>query len=133
MVHFLRRLVYLWLCNIVALWAAESLISGIHFTGNFGSIVVAALVFALVYLILKPVAKLLALPLIILTLGIALFFVNILMLYITDWILSDFKIDGFMSAVWATIVIWGVNWVLQIVFDVDDRSTGRSRREKRTA
>lgn len=130
MVHFLRRLVYLWLCNIVALWAAESLISGIHFTGNFGSIVVAALVFALVNLILKPVAKLLALPLIILTLGIALFFVNILMLYITDWILSDFKIDGFMSAVWATIVIWAVNWLLQIVFDVDDR---KSRRDKSTA
>ncbi len=130
MVHFLRRLVYLWLCNIVALWAAESLISGIHFTGNFGSIVVAALVFALVNLILKPVAKLLALPLIILTLGIALFFVNILMLYITDWILSDFKIDGFMSAVWATIVIWAVNWLLQIVFDIDDR---KPRRDKSTA
>lgn len=130
MVHFLRRLVYLWLCNIVALWAAESLISGIHFTGNFGSIVVAALVFALVNLILKPVAKLLALPLIILTLGIALFFVNILMLYITDWILSDFKIDGFMSAVWATIVIWAVNWLLQILFDIDDR---KPRRDKSTA
>jgi putative membrane protein len=129
-VHFLRRLVYLWLCNIVALWAAESLISGIHFTGNFGSIVVAALVFALVNLILKPVAKLLAFPLIILTLGIALFFVNILMLYITDWILSDFKIDGFMSAVWATIVIWAVNWLLQIVFDIDDR---KPRRDKSTA
>jgi putative membrane protein len=119
-VRFLRRLVYTWLCNIVALWAAESLISGIHFSGNFGSIVIAALVFGLVNLILKPVVKLLALPLIIVTLGIALFFVNILMLYITDWILSDFKIESFGAAIWATIVIWGVNWILQILFDVDD-------------
>ena len=129
MVHFARRLVYMWLCNIVALWAAESLISGIHFSGNFASIVLAALVFALVNLILKPVAKLLAFPLIILTLGIALFFVNILMLYITDWILSDFKIDTFWSAVWATIVIWAVNWLLQIVFDIDDRSRPRKSRQ----
>ncbi len=120
----------MWLCNIVALWAAESLISGIHFTGNFGSIVVAALVFALVNLILKPVTKLLAFPLIIVTLGIALFFINILMLYITDWILSDFTIDGFMSAVWATIVIWAVNWLLQILFDIDD---SKSRKDKRAA
>jgi len=111
----------MWLCNIVALWAAESLISGIKFTGNFGSIVIAALVFALINLILKPVAKLLAFPLIILTLGIALFFVNILMLYITDWILSDFKIESFGAAIWGTIVIWAVNWLLQIVFDIDDR------------
>jgi putative membrane protein len=122
---FARRLVYMWLCNIIALWAAESLISGIKFSGNFASIVIAALVFALVNLILKPVAKLLALPLIILTLGIALFFVNILMLYITDWILADFKIENFGSAIWATIVIWAVNWILQILFDVDDHRKPR--------
>jgi putative membrane protein len=129
-VRFLRRLVYLWLCNIVALWAAESLISGIHFSGNFGTIVIAALVFGLVNLLIKPIVKLLALPIIILTLGIALFFVNILMLYITDWILSDFKIDDFWAAVWATIVIWAVNWLLEIVFDIDDR---KSRKGKNAA
>ena len=122
-VRFARRLVYLWLCNIVALWAAESLISGIDFTGNFGSLVIAALVFALVNLVLKPVAKLLAFPLIVLTLGIALFFVNILMLYVTDWLVPGFSIAHFGDAVWATIVIWGVNWVLQILFDVDDRKS----------
>ena len=123
--RFARRLVYSWLINIVALWAAEALISGIHFTGNFATIVLAALVFALVNLLLKPIVKLLALPLIVLTLGIALFFVTILMLYITSWIVSGFTIEHFTSAVWATIVIWAVNWGLQIVFDVDDRRSGR--------
>jgi uncharacterized membrane protein YvlD (DUF360 family) len=56
------------------------------------------------------------------------------MLYVTDWIVAGFNIADFGSAVWATIVIWAVNWVLQIVFDVDDRSRGRARRrEKRPA
>ena len=105
-----RRLVYSWLCNIVALWAAEELISGIHFPGNFGTIVIAALVFAAVNLLLKPIVTLLALPLVILTLGIVLFLINIFMLYITDWIVSRFKIDDFWAAIWATIVIWLVNW-----------------------
>ena len=36
------------------------------------------------------------------------------------------------AAVWATIVIWAVNWVLQLVFDVDDRSS-RRRRQARAA
>ncbi len=125
-----RRLVYSWLCNIVALWAAEELISGIDFSGNFGTIVLAALVFAAVNLLLKPIVTLLALPLIVLTLGIALFLVNILMLYVTSWIVSGFKIQDFWAAVWATIVIWLVNWILQIVFDIDDR---KARRGKRTA
>jgi putative membrane protein len=124
-----RRLVYSWLCNIVALWAAEELISGIDFSGNFGTIVLAALVFAAVNLLLKPIVTLLALPLVVLTLGIALFFVNILMLYITSWIVSGFKIQDFWAAVWATIVIWLVNWLLQIVFDIDDRKSRKRRRQ----
>lgn len=125
-----RRLVYLWIFNIIALYAAEKLVDGVGFSGDFGVLVVAALVFALVNMLLKPVVKLLAIPLILVTLGIALFFINILMLYITSWIVSGFTITHFGAAVWATIVIWGVNWILQIVFDVDDRT---SRRRRRTA
>lgn len=130
MMRLARRLVYSWLCNIVALWAAEELISGIHFTGNFGTIVLAALVFAAVNLLVKPIVTLLALPLVIVTLGIVLFLINILMLYITDWIVSGFKIDDFWAAVWATIVIGLVNWILQIVFDIDDRTSGRRKRKQ---
>ena len=71
--RFLRHLVYSWLCNILALWVADKLVDGIHFSGNFATIVIAALVFAFVNMLLKPIVKLLALPLIIITLGIALF------------------------------------------------------------
>ena len=126
--RFLRRLLYSWIINVVALYAAEKLVDGISFTGDFGILVVTGLVFALVNLLLKPVVKLLALPLIIVTLGIALFFINILMLYITDWIVSGFKITHFVAAVWGTIVIWGVNWILQIIFDVDDRTSRKQRK-----
>jgi putative membrane protein len=120
--RFLRRLLYSWGINIVALYAAEKLVDGIEFTGDFGILILTALVFALVNMLLKPVVKLLAIPVILVTLGIALFFINILMLYITDWIVPGFKITHFGAAVWGTIVIWGVNWILQIVFDVDDRT-----------
>jgi putative membrane protein len=67
---------------------------------------------------------------VIVTLGIVLFLINILMLYITDWIVSGFKIDDFWAAVWATIVIGLVNWILQIVFDIDDRTSGRRKRKQ---
>jgi putative membrane protein len=127
-----RRLAYMWVFNLLALYAAASLVDGIGYGDDFGTLVVTALVFAAVNLFLKPAAKLLAFPLILVTLGIALFFINILMLYVTDWIVPRFSIAHFGAAVWATIVIWGVNWVLQIVFDVDDRNA-RSRRQKRTA
>ena len=127
-----RRLAYMWLFNVVALYAASQLIDGIGYSDDFGTLVLSGLVFAAVNLFLKPAAKLLPFPVIIVTLGIALFFINILMLYVTDWVVPGFSIADFWAAVWATIVIWAVNWVLQLVFDVDDRSS-RRRRQARAA
>jgi putative membrane protein len=127
-----RRLLYMWTFNLLALFVAAELISGISYSDDFGTLALTAFVFAVVNLFLKPFAKLMALPLILVTLGIGLFFINILMLYVTDWIVSGFHIADFWAAVWATIVIWAVNWMLQIVFDVDDRSSAR-RRAKRAA
>ena len=133
MMRLARRLAYMWTFNLLALYAAASLVSGISYSDDFGTLAVTALVFAAVNLVLKPAAKLLALPLILVTLGIALFFINILMLYVTDWLVPGFAISRFGAAVWATIVIWGVNWVLQMIFDVDDRNSPSRRRQKRAA
>jgi putative membrane protein len=120
--HLVRRFLFAWGANLLALFAAAELVDGVTYGDDFGTLVVAALVFAIVNMILKPVVKFLALPIILITLGIALFFINLLMLYVTDWIVDGFEIDSFGAAIWATIVVWGVNWVLQIVFDVDDRN-----------
>ena len=55
-----------------------------------------------------------------------LFFINLLMLYITAWIVPDFTISSFRDAIWATIIIWAVNAFLQSVFAFADR--GKRRR-----
>lgn len=133
MMKLVRRLAYMWAFNLLAIYAAASLISGISYSDSFGTLALAAFVFAVVNMFVKPATKLLAFPLILVTLGVALFFINVLMLYVTAWIVTDFNIAHFGAAIWATIVIWGVNWVLQIVFDVEDRSSGgRSRRSERS-
>ena len=126
MVDWLRRILYAWLCNIAALFVAALFIDGVDYSEDFWILVVAALVYALVNLFLKPLVKLLALPLIVITFGIALFFVNILMLYITDWIVPSFELGSFGAAVAATVVVWAVNFVLYAVFDLEDRRKARS-------
>ena len=65
--------------------------------------------------------KLFALPLAVVTLGLAFFGVNLLMLYITSWIVGPFSIGSFTDAVWATIIIWAVNMVLDAIFRAEDR------------
>jgi putative membrane protein len=66
--------------------------------------------------IVKPILTLLALPLIILTLGLVLFAINVAMLALAEWIAPDFSIDGFWTYVGATIIVWLVNYVLHGVF-----------------
>lgn len=112
----LRRFVVTWFFNIVALWVAAELIDGIGYSGNEWVVVLAALVFSLVNIFVKPLVILFTLPLVILTLGLALFFVNLLMLYLTSWIVDDFKVESFGAAILATIIVWVVNTVLEAVF-----------------
>jgi putative membrane protein len=107
-VEFLARFVG----NLAALWVASELFDAMTYGDSFWVLVAAAVVFTIVNWIVKPVVAILSIPLIILTLGIAYFFVNVLMLLVTDWIVPDFEAGGFWTVVGATIVIWLVNLVI---------------------
>ena len=122
----LLRIVLIWAFNAIAILVADLLIEGIHFDDRW-RVIIAGAVFGLVNFLVKPIVTFLALPLILLTLGIALFFVNLLMLYVTSWVSPGFDIDGFWSAVAGTIVIWLVNSILQSVFGLGDRRNRRRR------
>jgi putative membrane protein len=114
----LRRFLITWAFNFVALWVAALVLSGIDYDG-IGVLIVASLVFSIVNIFVRPLIILFTLPLVLLTLGLALFFINLLMLYLTSWIVDDFSIDGFWWAVLATIIIWLVNSVLEAFFGED--------------
>jgi putative membrane protein len=116
--------------NAVALWVAAWLLPGLSFgAGKFGSkfatVILVALVFGLVNTVVKPIAKFLSFPFIILTLGLFTFVVNAFMLQITEWICDwlnlDFTIDDFFwDAILGAVVITFVSWVLNIVLPDDD-------------
>jgi putative membrane protein len=101
-----------WGINVGALALASLLIDGVDFNRSLKTLLLAGLVFGLVNLLVKPIVKLFALPLVVLTLGVILFFVNVLMLYVTSWLVSDFTIDSFRAGILATIVVWAANLLL---------------------
>ena len=127
----LVRILLVWASNTIALFVADWLIDGIRIDGDQWRLIIAGAVFAIVNLLVKPIVTLLALPVIVLTLGIALFFVNLLMLYITSWLVSDFQIESFGAAVLGTIVIWLVNLILYSVFGLNDWSRRRETARRR--
>ena len=93
----MKRAVWTWAGNAIALYAAVAFVGDASLAG-WTSLLFAAAVFGVVNTIVKPVVKLLALPLIVLTVGIALFFINVLMLWITDAIVGGIHFDGFGRA-----------------------------------
>jgi putative membrane protein len=122
---FVLRLVLGWLVDAASLAVAAWIFSGISFGGSAATLLVAALVYGLLATFIKPVLKLLTLPLAIVTLGIAWFFVAMFTLWLTSVIVPGFDIDGFWTLVGGTIVVWAVGGLADLVlFGRKDR--GRS-------
>ena len=103
-----------WGINIVALLVIDEIFDGVEI-GRWGSVLLGAAVLGIAHAVVKPVLTILALPLIIVTLGLAYFALSVLMLALAEWVASDFSIDGFWTYVGATIVVWLVNWILNAV------------------
>jgi putative membrane protein len=112
--------------NLAALWVASELFDEMTYGDSFWVVVLAALVFTIVNWVVKPVVAILSIPLIIVTLGVAYFFVNVLMLLVTDWVVPDFEAGGFWTVVGATIVIWLVNLVIAALLE----DVGRTRERR---
>ena len=112
-----------WGVNIVALLVIDGIFDGVEI-GRWGPVLLGAAVLALANAFVKPVLTILTFPIILITLGLFYFVLNMAMLALAEWIAPDFSIDGFWTYVGATIVVWLVNWALYALLERMNR--GRS-------
>ena len=107
-----------WGINILALIVVDWMFDGVVI-GRWWPLLLGAAILTIGNAIIKPILAILALPLILVTFGLAYFAINVLMLALAEWIAPDFSIDGFWTYVGATIVVWLVNvtvgWLLERV------------------
>ena len=113
--------------NLAALWVVAEVFDDVTYGGSFGVLLLAAVVFTVANWIVRPIVTVLAIPLIIVTLGVAYFFVNVLMLLLTDWVVGDFEVGGFWTVVGTTVVVWLVNLVISAALHDLSRSRSRDR------
>ncbi len=119
-----RRLAITWVFNTIALFVATWLLSGLSYGHDWWALLLAALVFTLANVYLKPLLTILSIPFIVVTLGIFYFLINVFMLYLTHWIVSSFTIASFWWAALAAIIVSAVNGVL-------NRTVGRPGDDRR--
>ena len=101
--------------NAVAL-LATTIVPGITFQGNWLTLLVAGIVFGLFNLIVRPIALLLSVPLLILTLGLFYFVLNGILLWLAQFVVPGYQVSGLLAGILGSIVITIVNWVLNAIF-----------------
>ena len=127
------RLILRLLVNAAALAVATFLLSGISLTapttqGRVVTLLVVALIFGVLNAVLRPLFKLVTLPLLLLTLGLFLLVINAVMLLLTSWVSTrvdlGWSVDGFGTAVLGALIVSVVSFLLN-AFVPDQRRDRR--------
>jgi putative membrane protein len=103
--------------NAAGLFLAAALVPGIE-VGDWQSLVAGTAIFAIVNMLLRPVALFLSCCLVVATFGLFVVVVNAAMLGVTAWAAGglglNFRVDGFWSAIGGALVISAVSLVAQL-------------------
>ncbi len=111
--HLLSRLAV----NILALWLSAQWINGIDYHNNWRVLLVAGAVLGLLNMFIKPILKVITAPCLWLILGLFFpFVVNLIILYLTSWLVPGFNVATFWAALLATLVISILNFILSLIF-----------------
>lgn len=98
-----------------AVWLAVQLVPGLDFTGDLAALLVIAILLAIVNAIARPIATVLSLPLVILTLGLFLLVINALMFALVIWASGQFDLGlsstGFGATFLGALVVTIVSWI----------------------
>jgi putative membrane protein len=107
-----------------ALWVAVQIISGLEFDGSVATLLIIALILGVVNAVVKPILKLLSLPLVVITLGLFLLVVNAITLWIVVQISEAFELgltsDSFGATFLGALVVSVVVWALEGVTGTGD-------------
>ena len=115
----LRLILYI-LGNAFALWVTQALVPGITFRGSFVTLIIAGAIWGLFNLIVRPIAMVLSIPLLILTLGLFYFVLNGILLWLASFFLPGYQVNGIVSGILGALVMTVVNWAVHALVKKED-------------
>jgi putative membrane protein len=114
------RLIAAVIANAVAL-LATTIVPGITFSGGLLTLAAAGAIFGLFNAVVRPIAYVLSLPALILTLGLFHFILNGILLWLASFILPGYHVSGIIAGILGSLVITVVNWAISALFGRGDR------------
>lgn len=98
----------------------DSSFFGISLSENWKFFVFFGIILGLLSYFVKPVLNAITLPLRIITLGLVGFLVNMFLVWVMDIIFKEVSIPLFLPILYTTLIIWGLNIVLKMLFTRKD-------------
>jgi putative membrane protein len=108
------RLVISFLLNALALWIVTLVYHGVHYD-SYTALAIAAIVLGIVNAIVRPILLLLTLPAVILTLGLFIFVINGVALWLVGALVPGFHVDGLWAGIIGAILLGIVSWIISAV------------------
>ena len=107
----MARLIVRILTNALAIFLAVKLVDGITLTdeNDLTVLLLAGFILGLINFFVKPILKIVSAPLILFTLGLFTIVINIVSLFLLDFLVGEFSVSGWTAAFWGVIVISAVN------------------------
>jgi putative membrane protein len=103
-----------WLINALALWIAAEVVPGIAVAG-LGNLLLAALVIGLINAFIRPILRVLTIPITILTLGLFLLVLNALLFWLAAALVPGFAVAGFVPAFLGALILTVVSFALSFL------------------
>ncbi len=106
------------LVNLAGLWIASEVVPGVH-VDDLAALLAGTAIFAIVNVLLRPLANLVSCCLIVFTFGLFVLIINAVLLAITAWVAGRldlaFRVDGFWAAFFGALVISVVSLVASLL------------------
>ena len=99
--------------NAAAIYAADRFIDGFAFSGDLIQLAIAALVFAVINWLVRPIVKLVSLPFLFLTFGLFVLVINAAMIWLLDLLLESVVVLNLVSLAWATLLFTVINLLIK--------------------
>jgi putative membrane protein len=113
----LRRLLTYWIVCAIAVGLTAGLLPGVHIDGGIGALLLIALVWGIINGLLGPLARLLTLPLTLITFGLFALVVNGALFALTAWVVDALSVDNIGWAILGALVISIVDAIVMVFFD----------------
>lgn len=107
----MKGLLVRWLILTTSILIASYMMEGIYVSGFFSAFFAAAIL-GILNAFFRPVLIILTLPINILSLGLFTFIINAILLKMASSIIAGFEVYGFWSAVFGSLIISVVSWLL---------------------